>query len=227
MHVFLPRVLDVLERALEVSVSSVAALFQKFVGTRSVLQCRNSVLASINKVAGVIGWKGHAGGHTFRVITGAQFLAHMGIKVATIVLLARWRSETVLRYVREAPLSSLTTLVANKFNLQTQISQSDLDKLEKQLRDKIEADLSVAVRQVTENIQEVRDTVHRWQEVHREYFVTLSFRQLSSMSRSRWTWGPCLRVGALFVAGGSLSPHLVLKKSPLKDDGLCRMQWWD
>eukprot|EP00971_Amphidinium_carterae_P151926 3011032-Amphidinium_carterae.1 len=64
----------------------------------------------------------------------------MGIEVATIMLLARWRSETVLRYVREAPLTSLTTLVANKLNLQAQISQSDLDKLEKQLRDKIEAD---------------------------------------------------------------------------------------
>ena len=47
------------------------------------------------------------GGHSARV-TGAQFLAGVGLDIFLIQLLARWASQVVLRYVREAPLKNLT-----------------------------------------------------------------------------------------------------------------------
>lgn len=46
------------------------------------------------------------GGHSFRV-SGAQMLAALGIEVVKIMVLARWAGETVLRYIREAPLAHL------------------------------------------------------------------------------------------------------------------------
>jgi hypothetical protein len=46
------------------------------------------------------------GGHSFRV-TGAQQLAALGVDVIKIMVLARWAGESVLRYVREAPLDNL------------------------------------------------------------------------------------------------------------------------
>ncbi|CAK0835747.1 unnamed protein product [Prorocentrum cordatum] len=46
------------------------------------------------------------GGHSFRV-TGAQRLAIAGMEVHKIMLHARWAGDTVLRYIREAPLENL------------------------------------------------------------------------------------------------------------------------
>ena len=46
------------------------------------------------------------GGHSFRV-TGAQRLAALGVDVVKIMVLARWAGDSVLRYVREAPLTNL------------------------------------------------------------------------------------------------------------------------
>ena len=50
------------------------------------------------------------GGHSFRV-TGAQKLAALGVDVVKIMVLARWAGDTVLRYVREAPLGNLSAEV--------------------------------------------------------------------------------------------------------------------
>ena len=47
------------------------------------------------------------GGHTLR-ISGARRLARLAIPTATIMLLARWSSIVVLRYIKEAPLKALT-----------------------------------------------------------------------------------------------------------------------
>ena len=47
------------------------------------------------------------GGHSFRV-AGARWLAALGIEIAIIMLLARWESAIVLRYIHEAPLRHLT-----------------------------------------------------------------------------------------------------------------------
>ena len=46
------------------------------------------------------------GGHSFRV-AGAQRLASLGVDVIKIMVMARWAGETILRYVKEAPLDSL------------------------------------------------------------------------------------------------------------------------
>ncbi|CAK0849002.1 unnamed protein product [Prorocentrum cordatum] len=46
------------------------------------------------------------GGHSFGV-TGAQRLAIAGLEVHEIMLHARWAGDTVLRYIREAPLENL------------------------------------------------------------------------------------------------------------------------
>jgi len=48
------------------------------------------------------------GGHSLRV-TGAQWMASLGIPLATIQLVARWSSEVVARDVGEAPLQALTS----------------------------------------------------------------------------------------------------------------------
>jgi len=50
------------------------------------------------------------GGHSFRV-TGAQKLAAAGVEIIKIMVLARWSSEVVLRYVKDAPLVGLSEQV--------------------------------------------------------------------------------------------------------------------
>ena len=50
------------------------------------------------------------GGHSFRV-TGAQRLAAAGVEIIKIMVLARWPSEVVLRYVKDAPLIGLSDQV--------------------------------------------------------------------------------------------------------------------
>ena len=47
------------------------------------------------------------GGHSFR-ITGSRRLAALGLSLPLIMLLARWGSEVIRRYVAEAPLKCLT-----------------------------------------------------------------------------------------------------------------------
>eukprot|EP00971_Amphidinium_carterae_P188297 3737815-Amphidinium_carterae.2 len=46
-------------------------------------------------------------GHTLRV-TGAQHLAQVGVPLRLIHLQARWASDSIMRYVRTAPLQNLT-----------------------------------------------------------------------------------------------------------------------
>ena len=50
------------------------------------------------------------GGLSFHV-TGAQRLASLGVEGIKIMVLARWAGETVLRYIREAPLANLSSEV--------------------------------------------------------------------------------------------------------------------
>jgi hypothetical protein len=71
------------------------------------------------------------GGHSFRV-TGAQRLAALGVEVVKIMVLARWAGETVLRYIRDAPLDNLPAEVRaleEKRNLFTA-----LEKLQAEVR---------------------------------------------------------------------------------------------
>ena len=50
------------------------------------------------------------GGHSFRV-TGAQRLAAARVEIIKMMVLARWSSEVVLRYVKDAPLIGLSDQV--------------------------------------------------------------------------------------------------------------------
>ena len=61
-------------------------------------------------------------GHSLRV-TGAQFLASLGLEVALIQILGRWDSSMVLRYVADAPANAITT------HLKKQLSTASLEHL--------------------------------------------------------------------------------------------------
>ena len=49
------------------------------------------------------------GGHSFRV-TGSRMLARRGIPIEVIMILARWQSSVILRYIQSAPLQALAQL---------------------------------------------------------------------------------------------------------------------
>ena len=65
-------------------------------------------------------------GHSFRV-TGAQFMAAVGVPLLVIQLLGRWQSDIVARYVAEAPLINLTkTYKTARCSLELEQVLSDL-----------------------------------------------------------------------------------------------------
>ena len=66
------------------------------------------------------------GGHTMRV-SGARFLASIGIEITLIMLFARWISQVVLRYVEETPLVTFSQLVKSK--LQTKKVSDAAEKI--------------------------------------------------------------------------------------------------
>ena len=75
---------------------------------------KTDVVKSICRVAELLGepltdqlGRNRYGGHTLRV-SGARRLARLAIPTATIMLLARWASLTILRYIQDAPLKGLT-----------------------------------------------------------------------------------------------------------------------
>jgi len=53
------------------------------------------------------------GEHVWRV-SGAQHLASLDIPIPIIMLLARWGSSVVMRYIAEAPLSNLTSIYVDR-----------------------------------------------------------------------------------------------------------------
>jgi hypothetical protein len=76
---------------------------------------KEAVVASVEAIASLLGeplktatGENRFGGHVFRII-GARRLAAMGIQVAVIMLLARWSSNVVLRYIKDSPLKALTS----------------------------------------------------------------------------------------------------------------------
>jgi len=74
------------------------------------------------------------GGHSGRV-TGAQFLAGLGLEIPKVMLLARWASSVVYRYIAEAPLLAITTEV--KRLLQTTLVQAESSEVLESLRERI------------------------------------------------------------------------------------------
>eukprot|EP00971_Amphidinium_carterae_P180468 3579498-Amphidinium_carterae.1 len=96
-------------------------------------------------------------GHTFRV-TGAQYLTAIGVEVSVVMLLARWKSEAVLRYVREAPLTSLTKTVVNKLNARARHDDLHNEELEGQLRQYIDGKLKSFRDDVTQMLKQQLDS---------------------------------------------------------------------
>ena len=80
-----------------------------FLATDDVLQppSKKAMIDTFRSVAQALGWRQEAvqalTGHVLRS-TGAQFLARQGIEYYRIQLFCRWGSNTVLRYLRDAPL---------------------------------------------------------------------------------------------------------------------------
>ena len=100
---------------------SLTKLFGKLVGDmpffptvlgETVLKA--AVVRAVKWAAAVTGQAAEANnhqytGHSFRV-SGAQFLAAIGVDLTLIQLMARWESSVIARYVRESPLVTLTRL---------------------------------------------------------------------------------------------------------------------
>ena len=74
-------------------------------------------------------------GHCLRV-GGAQFLAAAGLPLETIMLLGRWASEVVRRYIAEAPLKAATMTLKRKmaesanFGLQALIAEQRAERVQ-------------------------------------------------------------------------------------------------
>ena len=84
------------------------------------------------------------GGHVWR-ISGARHLATLGLALWLIQLIARWSSDVILRYVREAPLAQVTQEYRRRF-------------LEKQGQDHME-ELSRALGKMQQSIKDLEAKV--------------------------------------------------------------------
>ena len=76
-------------------------------------------------------------GHSLRV-TGARWLARVGLPLVTIQLIARWESDVVRRYVKEAPLERLPSeyaQAAGRWGLTELLQKTELELT--QMRDQL------------------------------------------------------------------------------------------
>ena len=74
------------------------------------------------------------GGHSLRVL-GARHLASIGIELGVIMLIARWESKIIMRYVAEAPLTAVT----EKYRSNSEASE--FTKIVSQLRSEVASSL--------------------------------------------------------------------------------------
>ena len=74
------------------------------------------MIETFRMVAKALGWKSEEvkamTGHVLRP-TGAQYLARCGVEYYKVQLFCRWGSDTILRYLREAPLEDSEAWVAD------------------------------------------------------------------------------------------------------------------
>ena len=97
------------------------------------------------------------GGHSIRVLA-AQHLASIGISLPVIMLLARWESAIIMRYVSEAPLAAVTQEYKN---LQC---QSDITQYIKGMREEVMQNLDFTASSDSSLINDLRD---KCQELHK------------------------------------------------------------
>ena len=89
-----------------------------FLSTEDVKQppTKAAMIEAFRMVAKALGWKSEEvkamTGHVLRP-TGAQYLARCGVEYYKVQLFCRWGSDTILRYLREAPLEDSEAWVAD------------------------------------------------------------------------------------------------------------------
>ena len=129
-----------------------------FLATDDVLQPprKKAMIDTFRSVAQALGWRQEAvqalTGHVLRS-TGAQFLARQGIEYYRIQLFCRWGSNTVLRYLRDAPLegsekwlpSSLQNVTVEEVQVQTATALSSQDGTYAHLKEVIEDQVTKAL----------------------------------------------------------------------------------
>ncbi|CAE7359049.1 icd [Symbiodinium natans] len=129
-----------------------------FLATHDVHQppSKKAMVDMFRSVAQAMGWRQDAvqalTGHVLRS-TGAQFLARQGIEYYRIQLFCRWGSDTVLRYLRDAPLegsekwlpSSLQNVSVEEVQVQTASTLSCQDGTYVHLKDAIDDQITKAL----------------------------------------------------------------------------------
>ena len=129
-----------------------------FLATHDVLlpPTKKAMIEAFRSVAQALGWSQEAvqslTGHVLRS-TGAQFLARQGIEYYRIQLFCRWGSDTVLRYLRDAPLegsekwlpSSLQSVCVEEAQVQTATALSSQDGTYVHLKEVIDEQITRAL----------------------------------------------------------------------------------
>ncbi|CAE7394552.1 icd, partial [Symbiodinium necroappetens] len=129
-----------------------------FLATHDVLlpPTKKAMIEAFRSVAQALGWSQEAvqslTGHVLRS-TGAQFLARQGIEYYRIQLFCRWGSDTVLRYLRDAPLegsekwlpSSLQNVSVEEVQVQTATALSSQDGTYVHLKEVIDEQITRAL----------------------------------------------------------------------------------
>ena len=98
------------------------------------------------------------GGHSARV-SGARWLANMGLELFKLAVLARWSSNAILRYVADAPLSRITT------DCRKLLTGSDVENVLSELWQEVREgkrrldDLDQNVRNALESVEQSQPTV--------------------------------------------------------------------
>ena len=107
--------------------------FAPYNESQDIVATRKAIVQTVLSLAQSLGLPSHTlsgalrfTGHSFRV-TGAIFLASSGIDVWRIQLHGRWGSDTVLRYVRLAPLGNSLALEASLGRDLTEVRTAILD----------------------------------------------------------------------------------------------------
>jgi len=77
------------------------------VAKADVVKCVEAAATALKLPIRLADGKNAYGAHTFR-LSGARMMARRRIDIRIIMLLARWESEIVMRYVRDTPLEGLT-----------------------------------------------------------------------------------------------------------------------
>ena len=129
-----------------------------FLATHDVLlpPTKKAMIEAFRSVAQALGWSQEAvqslTGHVLRS-TGAQFLARQGVEYYRIQLFCRWGSDTVLRYLRDAPLegsekwlpSSLQNVSVEEVQVQTATALSSQDGTYVHLKEVIDEQITRAL----------------------------------------------------------------------------------